>query len=87
MQTLASISEISPTWGWALTMGWILYQLYNPFWETKIQKFHNDLTDRFERIEVTQVAIAEEVSGMDADEVKDAHGKEGLTTSELKRSD
>ncbi len=78
------VIQLGPEWGWALVFSWVLYQLYNPLWETKLQQFHHDLTHRLERIEITQVSIAEEVESVDEEFVKEVHGRSGLTTGDLK---
>jgi len=82
--TAKAFDDISPVWGWVVLIVWVNYQLYWPFWETKVQQFHNDLTTRLRRIEITQVALSEEVSGVDSESVKDIHGHESLSASDLK---
>lgn len=84
MVTIGEIGNISPVWGWLVMAVWVMYQLYWPFWETKIQHFHNDLSRRLYRIEVVQVSLAEEVPNVDADRVKEIHDKARLSSSDLK---
>lgn len=81
---LELLNSIGPAWGWSVFLGWFFYQLYNPFWCTKLQQFHRDLTERLERIEITQLAIGEEVAGVDEEVIAEVHGKRGLSTSDLK---
>jgi hypothetical protein len=76
--------DVGPEWGWAIVFGWVIFQLYNPLWETKLQQFHHDLTRRLERIEIVQVSLAEEVEEVDETFVKEVHGRSGLTTGDLK---
>lgn len=81
---LGALNSLGPAWGTLLVFSWVLFQLYNPFWETKIQRWHRDLTVRLQRIEVTLVAVSEEVDGMDSEEVRRIHDQEKLSTTDLK---
>jgi len=80
------LNNVGPAWGWAIAFIWLTWQLYCPIpkHETKLQSWHGDLTERFERIEIGQVAISEEVEDVDATKIRDIHEKQGLTTEELK---
>ena len=90
MSLLVDILDIiGPEWGVPIFMVWLTWELYCPFpnHTTKLQQFHNDLTARLERIEVTQISMAEEVAGVDESEVREIHGESGLKTSDLKQGD
>lgn len=84
MSLTAIISNVGPTWGWLAFFGWIFYQLYWPFSQTKIQTFHEDMTTRLERIEIIQVALGEEVTDINENKIKDVHGQTDLSSSDLK---
>lgn len=79
------IDTVGPSWGWLVGFSWLMYQLYNPFYQTKLQQYHHDLSARFHRVEVVQVAISEEIDGIDEDFVKELHGQSGLSTNDLKQ--
>lgn len=81
---VAFIDSVSPVWGWVALILWVYYQLYWPVWTTKIQEFHEGLSGRLQRIEITQVALAEEVTGVDSDQVREIHGQEKLSVTDLK---
>lgn len=80
------LNELGPAWTPLGAFVWLLYQLYWPYHETKIQNYHHQLSRRLERIEITQVALAEEVGGVSAKEVKAIHDKDSLSTSDLKEN-
>lgn len=81
------VAALQSDWGWFLGAGYVAYQIYWPLGETKFQRFQHDLTSRLDRIEVTQIAMAEEVGGMDEDSVQDLHERNGLRPSSLKDDD
>ena len=78
------IGGVGPAWGWLAFFGWGTYQLYWPFSQTKLQHFRDDFTGRLKRIEVTQVALSEELDGVDEGTIKELHGQEELSTADLK---
>lgn len=87
LSSLGQFGDISPVWGWLVMAVWVMYQLYWPFWETKIQIFHNNLARRLYDIEIVQVSIAEEVENVDADRVKEIHDKSRLSSSDVKEQE
>lgn len=80
------INSLGPSWGWIALGSWLVWELYCPLpsHTTKLQQFHNDLTTRLRVIETTQIALAEEVAGIDQNEVRTLHGEDGITVSQLK---
>jgi len=80
------LGAVGPIWSVPLFLVWLMWELYCPFpeYSTKLQQWHTDLTTRLERIEVAQIAISEEVSGVDEKTIKDIHGRTGLSASDLK---
>lgn len=52
---------------------WVLYQMYNPLWDTKMQSFRHDFTERFQRLEVGQISLAEEVDGVNEQKLASIH--------------
>lgn len=77
-----------PTVGWALVILWGMWQLYCPLpnHTTKLQQFHDDLTLRLRRIELTQIALAEEVTNVDEGAVRNLHeDEERMRSADLKR--
>lgn len=81
---LGLLNGVGPVWGWVILFVWGAYQLYWPFSQTKLQGFHDDFTNRLERIEVGQIAIAEETSGVSEKSIKELHGQEELSAGDLK---
>jgi hypothetical protein len=80
------VSSLGPAWTPVIAFAWLLWELYCPIpgHTTKIQQYHEDMTARLERIEVTQIALSEEVAGVNESRVKEVHGQEDLSVSELK---
>lgn len=81
---MAFVGSISPTWGWLLLFAWVSYQLYWPFWQTKVQAWHGNVTARFHRIEIGQINLAELDEDADEERYRDLHAKSSLTTRDLK---
>lgn len=77
-------AQIGPSWGWLVFLVWGAYQLYWPFQTTKLQQYHEDFTHRLQRIEMTQIALSEEVAGVNEKQIKEIHGEKGLSVSDLK---
>ena len=65
---------------------WLLWELYCPLpnHTTKLQSFHNDLTTRFQRLEVGQISLAEQIEDADEDRFREIHDKDRLTTEAFK---
>lgn len=82
------VNSIGPAWGWAIVILWTTWQLYCPLpnHKTKVQRFHDDFTGRLRRIELIQIALAEEVADVNEHQVRDLHGEDGLTSSDIKQS-
>jgi len=80
------IDSLGPSWGWIGLGTWVLWQLYCPLPNhcTKLQQVRRDFTERLRVIETTQIALAEEVAGVDEGEVRTLHGEDGVTVSQLK---
>lgn len=78
------VSLVRADWGWLVVGGYIFLQLYNPLWETKLQSFTNDFTQRLQNIEITQVAIAQEVEGVSDERVSSLHDRDHIDPSDLK---
>lgn len=80
--------QFGPMWGWLILFVWGTWQLYCPLpnHTTKLQAFHDDFSGRLQRIELTQIALAEEVANIDEQDVRDLHGEESLRASDLKKT-
>jgi len=80
------LGAVGPIWSVPGLILWLFWQLYCPFpnHTTKLQQWHEDLTQRLKRIEIVQIAISEEVGGVDEETIKEVHGKGGLSADDLK---
>jgi len=86
----ALIAEyVGPQWGPIVPFLWLLWQLYCPFpnHETKLQTWFGSLTERFDRVEKGQIALAEEIRTVDEGKFREIHEGDELTTSAFKDED
>lgn len=72
-------------WGWVVLFIYVSYQFYWPAWDTKFQAFHDDFATRLRNIEVTQIALAEEVVEIDEERVASLHDRDEFDPSDLKQ--
>jgi len=67
--------------------GWLVYQLYWPFHETKLQTWFGSIQSRLVAIETVQIALASVISTIDEDEVRDIHDRDTLDPEDVVEKD